>query len=165
MKNIYIYLLAILFSAFLFSSNNRGRESFKNFSLTFSDRMIFSGLKLNFLSNHGVENWILNIGLGSVFNLDDKTFYYYSMPIEILNRKKINEKLFLDFGGSFDIYMDKETNFFQSFSPSVGISKKLKQKRQIFIKSIRFSILYNILEDKDATYYPRKFSIKSDIGF
>ena len=127
--------------------------------------MIFSGLKLNFLSTHGIQNWILNIGLGSVFNLDDKTFYYYSMPIELLNRKKINKELSLDFGGSFDIYMDKETNFFQSFSPSIGVSKKLKQKRQIFIKSIRFSILYNILEDKDATYYPRKFSIKSDIGF
>ena len=159
----YIYIL--IFSTLLLSSNIKEKESFKNFSLTFSDRMIFSGLKLNFLSTYGVEKWILNIGLGSVFNLDDKTFYYYSMPIEVLNRKKIKQGLFLDFGGSFDIYMDKETNFFQSFSPSIGISKTLKQKKQIFIKAIRFSILYNILEDKDATYYPRGFSIKSDIGF
>ena len=73
--------------------------------------------------------------------------------------------MFFEIGMGVDALMDSDIKFYMPVSPLMGMGLKLKNNKQMFIKTLKFSMAYNLKKYLNELYYPSGIALRYDIGF
>ena len=168
MKKNLIILFFIITSQHIFAKSPiiNNDLPIKYFSMIISEKSSFLGLKLDFIGNRtSNDNFVLNVGLGAFLYNSEWGLAYFSTPIEFLYRRQIDNTMFFEIGMGVDALMDSDIKFYMTVSPLMGMGLKLKNNKQMFIKTLKFSMAYNLKKYLNELYYPSGIALRYDIGF